>query len=497
MPNAQGKVSPVKTADSLFRCLAGLLIGVMLVQPLQGQKPAEHPRVKQALELARVWLDAQRAYNDIPGLSAAIVLDQDVIWSGALGMADVERGTPATTSTIYSICSISKLFTSVALMQLRDQGKVRLDDPVGKHLPWFSSLKRLKPEAGEITVEGILTHASGLPRETDHPYWSAPDFAFPTRQQVIEGLSHQEALYPAETYFQYSNLGLTLAGEIVSAASGMPYDAYVRKHILEPLGLTSTTPEMPEAEKGRRLATGYSSLDRKGKRTPMPFYLAKGIAPAAGYASTVEDLARFASWQFRVLAGGSQEVLRQSTLREMQRVHWMDPDFETTWGLGFSIWRNNNHTFVGHGGSCPGYRTQLLLKPDEKIATVFASNAMVNSGLYAQELYDIVAPALTQATKGTAAKPTDTTLYAYSGTYSAQPWGSETAVVVWEEGLAMVSLPTNDPMNALTKLKKTGEHTFRRIRRDTELGEAITFEMGPDGRAVRYVQHGNRYPRVR
>jgi CubicO group peptidase (beta-lactamase class C family) len=461
------------------------------------QKVADHPRVKQSLQLAAVWLDAMRAYNQVPGLSAAIVHDQDVIWSGALGVSDLERKTPATTSTIYSICSISKLFTSVALMQLRDQGKVRLDDPVSKHLAWFTALKRQKPEAGEITVEGLLTHASGLPRESNHPYWSAPDFPFPTREQIIEGLKSQEALYPAETYWQYSNLGITLAGEIVSAASGMPYGDYVRRHILEPLGLSRTSPEMPEAERGRSLATGYSSLDRDGKRSPTPFFQARGIAPAAGYASTVEDLAKFASWQFRVLSGKSQDILRQATLREMQRVHWVDPDFETTWGLGFAVWRNSNRTFVGHGGSCPGYRSQLLLRPEEKIATVVAANAMINTSLYAQELYDIVAPALNQAAKGTAAKPADSTLSAYTGTYSAQPWGSETAIVAWEDGLAMVGLPNNDPVGSLTKLRKTGEHTFRRIRRDDELAETVTFEMGPDGKAVRYVQHGNRYPRLR
>jgi CubicO group peptidase (beta-lactamase class C family) len=228
----------------------------------------------------------------------------------------------------------------------------------------------------------------------------------------------------------------------------------------------------------------------------MGFFQARGIAPAAGYASTVEDLAKFASWQFRVLAGKTDDVLRQASLREMQRVHWVDPDFETTRGLGFSVWRTGNKTFVGHGGSCPGYRTQLLLKPDEKIATIFAANAMVNSGMYAQEVYDIMAPALTRAVKDSSAKPADTTLRAYTGTYSTQPWGSEVAVIVWEDGLAAVNLPTNDPLNAMTRLKKVGEHTFRRVRRDDELGEMIRFEMGPDGKAVRYVQHGNTYPRV-
>ena len=95
-------------------------------------------RVVSALELARTWLEAQRAYDQIPGVSAAIVVDQQVLWSGGFGQADLASGRAASADTIYSICSISKLFTSVAVMQQRDAGKLRLDDPVAQHLPWFT-----------------------------------------------------------------------------------------------------------------------------------------------------------------------------------------------------------------------------------------------------------------------------------------------------------------------------------------------------------------------
>ena len=135
-----------------------------------------------------------------------------------------------------------------------------------------------------MTIEGLLTHASGLPRESDYPYWSPPEFRFPTHEQIVERIGSQPALYSPETNFQYSNLGLTLAGEVVAATSGMPYERYVRSNILQPLGLSSTTPEMPESERGKRLATGYSALDREGRREPTPFFTARGIAPAAGYA---------------------------------------------------------------------------------------------------------------------------------------------------------------------------------------------------------------------
>lgn len=468
-------------------------------QSVTGQSVGQHPRVKQTLNLLQVWLDAQQAYQQIPGVSAAVVYDQQLLWSAGFGYADVSRKTPATPSTIYSICSISKLFTSIGVMQLRDEGKLRIDDPVARHIPWFK-IKRSDPLGAEITIEGLLTHSSGLPRESDFPYWTGPEFAFPTREQIKERLASQETLYSAETYFQYSNLGLTMAGEVVASVSGEPYQAYVTKRILEPLGLKSTTPEIPEKERGRRLATGYSALRRDGTRVPVAFFMARGIAPAAGYASTAEDLARFASWQFRVLERkGGEEVLKSNTLREMQRVHWVDPDFETMWGLGFAVSKSEGKMFVGHGGSCPGFRTQLLLKPDEKLATIFMANAQgVDTGAFVQQMYNIVAPAIKAAVKPMSNQPwqPQANLARYTGTYESG-FAGEIAIVEWEGGLATLSLPTMDPVQGLAKLKKVGEHTFRRIRKDEALGETLVFELGREGQAVRVIWNSNQYRRVR
>ncbi len=480
------------------RWLIACLLTLSLVRPLAAQGIAQHPRVVQAIQLLRLWLDAQRDYQQLPGVSAAVVHDQELVWSGGFGYADRERKQPATPSTIYSICSISKLFTSIAVMRERDAGRLRLDDSVAQHLPWFR-IQRSDSVGPEVTVEGLLTHASGIPREADAPYWTGPDFVFPTREQIIERLSRQTTLQEAETYFQYSNLGLTLAGEIVAATSGELYAQYVRGHILAPIGLANTTPEMPADQRGKRLAVGYTSIQRDGRRNPVAFFTTKGIAPAAGYASTVEDLGRFASWQFRVLARkGGEDILQTNTLREMQRVHWIDPDFETIWGLGFAIWRNKEKTFVGHGGSCPGFRSQLLLKPDEQVATVIMVNAQgVNTGAFTQQMYAIMAPAIKAAASDTApVRPADTTFARYAGTYDLG-FAGETAVIPWQDGLAAVDFPTMDPMGEMDRFKKVSEHTFRRVRKDDTLAETVVFEIGADGQATGMRWHQNTYRRVR
>ncbi len=469
-----------------------------LVPPsVQAQALADDPRVQQALNLLDVWMDAERAYKQIPGISLALVHDQEVLWRKGFGVANRESSAPATPETIYSICSISKLFTSLGVMQLRDAGELRLDDPVGKHLPWFT-LEQAYPEGPAVTVQGLLTHSAGLPRESDYPYWTNPDFPFPTREQVVARVSEQQTLYPADTYFQYSNLGLTLAGELVSELSGRPFDEYMQARILDPLGLEATRTYLPEELHGSRLATGYGAMQRDGTRRPMPLFQARGIAPAAGFSSTVEDLSAFAAWQFRLLENGGEEVLKANTLREMYRVHWMDPDWETAWGLGFATWRAGDKTFVGHGGSCPGYRSSLILQPDNKIAVVVMANASgVNAGGYASTAYKIIAPAIGEAKASPGeGKASDPAFEQFVGTYDSQPWAGEMTVFPWKDGLGVLWLPTDDPLDDLTRLKHIEGNRFRRVRDNDELGEEVVFEMNDTGQVQHARWHSNLYRRV-
>ncbi len=456
---------------------------------------ADDPRVATVLELIELWMEAQVDYEDIPGVSMGIVYDQDLIWSKGFGYAHVESRVPAAPDTIYSICSISKLFTSIGVMQLRDEGLLRLDDPIADHLPWFT-LQDTHAGTGDIDIQGVLTHSAGLPRESDHPYWTGPDYPFPTRDEIIERISLQEELYPADTYYQYSNLGLTLAGEVVAAISGQPYAEYVQEHILDPLGLDSTSPEIPEEHRGGRLATPYSMRGRAGERTAIDFYQVRGIAPAAGYASTVEDLARFASWQFRLLESGGVEVLHANTLREMQRVHFVSETFSTYRGLGFSVSRRDGTTYVGHGGSCPGYRTTLSMQNDDKIAVIFMTNGGdVSPGTYAGPVFNLITPVIKKALDDPdGAEEPDPALQKYVGRYD-RPLGGETHVLIVDGKLATVSFPTTNPR--LTKFEHVGEHTFRRIRDDGELGQTTSFELGADGEVTRMVRNRNYSIRVR
>lgn len=439
-----------------------------------------------AFELIDTWLEAQYHFDDLPGISVGIVKDQELIWSKGYGLSDMEKGISATSNTIYSICSISKLFTSIAIMQLYEDGKLRLDDSISTHLPYYD-LQQQFEESGPITIRSILTHSSGLPRESDFPYWSGPDFAFPSQEEIRSKLGEQETLYTASTYFQYSNLGLSLLGEVVEEVSGVPYDTYVEENILQPLRLADTHPYLPADQWGEQMATGYSSVNRDGTREKMPLFDAEGIKAAAGFSSTIEDLARFASWQFRVLENGGEEILRSSTLKEMQRVHWVDPDWSTHWGLGFSIQQRNGSKLVGHGGSCPGYRTTILMEPEKKLAYIVMINAMESPNRYADPIRDIILKAQRQEET----EENGVNLDPYTGIYDGQPWNAELNVFSWFGKLAMVGFPSGSPGNRMTLLKHIEGDTFRRIRSDDSLGEEISFERGHNGEVIKLWRNSN------
>jgi CubicO group peptidase (beta-lactamase class C family) len=457
---------------------------------------AADSRLANELALAERWLAAQRAYDRVPGLSAAIVHDQDLLWSGASGYADLETRQPAGSDTIYGICSISKLFTGIAVMQLRDQGKVRLDDTVSELLPWYN-LNQSFEGSPPVTLESLLSHSSGLPRESDAPYWVGPDFIFPTREEVRSLLGGQSTLYPAQRYYQYSNLGLTLAGEIVSERSGEDYDSYIEAHILEPLRLSDTSTGFPTDSREPRVATGYGYAGREDSAPAMPRYDARGITPAAGFTSTALDLARFASWQFRVLDGASDEVLSGNTLREMQRVQWMEQDWSVARGLAFGVYRLGDRTVTGHAGDCPGFNTRLFLDPVSKYAVITMANRnMTDVDGYAATVFDILEAGGTPQASRAESEGATVNLDDFVGGYDARPWHGEDLVVRWKDGLAIVGMPTSNPLKDLVRLKHVEGDRFQTVRSDGQAGHEVVFTRDDSGQVTHIAYHRVKWPRL-
>ena len=465
-----------------------LLITLLLaILPLTLFAQDDQKNYSEAFTIIEVWLDAQRDFDMLPGISASATEGQELIWSGAFGYANVENEIETTPATLGSVCSISKLFTSVAVMKLYDEGKLRLDDRIEDLLPWYNLEQRYNGSR-PITVRTLLTHTAGLPREADFPYWTGPDYPFPSTEMIIEKLDNQQTLYPASTYFQYSNLGMTLLGEIVAEVSGVAYDEYVQKNILDVLELNDTRTHLPEALYGNELATGYGVLLRDGTRNKVNLFQARGVMAAAGFSSNVIDLGAFTSWQLRLLDSDTSEILKPSTLRYMQNVHFTDPGWETTWGLGFVVSKGpDGSKWVSHGGYCPGYQSLWTLNPkSERAYSVIINSNGVNPGKYSTGIHEILAK-VTPKSATSEAVSDSLNLSDFTGYYQLND--SESYLSSWEGKLVSIGLPNGNPADNMTMFRHLEGDTFVRIRQDDTDGETIEFERNENGDVIRYKRH--------
>ena len=443
-----------------------------------------HADVASNIDLLSAWIEAQIAHRAEPSLSIGIVHDQELVWAHGFGHSDLDNRVAATADTRYRIASVTKLFTATALLILRDAGMLQLDDPVDRHLPWFD-IRQRHPDAPPITIRHLLTHTAGLPREAAFPYWT--DDSFPTRDQVREALPGQETAYPTETRWKYSNLALALAGEIVAAASGQAYEDFVQQRILDPLGMGDTLVRAPHPG-DPTLAVGYGRrLPGSGRAVLGSAADFKGITPAANMTSTVGDLAKFAMLQFRDGPAVGHQVLRGSTLREMQRVHWLDPDWKQGWGLGFRVMRERDATWIGHGGWALGYRAQMLLCPADKTGVIVLSNAHdCDPVRYCDRAFHWVLPAVVaRATPDPRPATPDPGWKRYVGRYR-DAW-SDTQVLVHNGELVIVDPSADDPLETRATLTPVAEHTFR-YESDNGFrsrGELAVFEVDDAGRVQR------------
>ncbi len=472
------------------RLLIVLLLCVLCIPSTRAGELRQHPDLAPKIALLEQWIETQRAYRGIPGLSIAVVHDQELVWSRGFGVADLTTKVPVTPSTIFRIASITKTFTATAVMILRDRGRLRLDDPVSMHLPWFT-YKNRHTDGPAVTIRQLLTHTSGLPREAAFPYWT--DHNFPTREQMIAEFHEQESVFEPETRYKYSNLGMAILGEVIAAASGMTYDAFVTTTILQPLGMTGTSVYPQEALR-TRWATGYDRKLEDGSRASVDMLDSRGLVSAANISSTVEDLGRWAS--FHMLEGKNSpgQILKGSTLREMHRVQWVNRSWTGGAGLGFSVSKGDGRPTYGHGGWVGGNRSQFTVSPKEKVAVIVMVNADDGEpGFFAARAMAMLAPAIAKITAVTAPPATfDPAWQRYVGTYT-DPSGWETKVLIMDNTLMMYGFsypPEDDPMGSLSALVYERDGVFR-VGGEDGSGELVYFEMGPDGKVARIKAEEN------
>jgi CubicO group peptidase (beta-lactamase class C family) len=439
---------------------------------------ASDPDVLGAARLFTAWLEGQMLDRGLPGVAIGVVSDQDLVWATGYGFADTAARTPMTPRTKFRMASHSKLFTATAVMQLREQGKVRLDDPVSKYLPWFKVVPA-DPDDPPITIEELLTHSSGLPREAG-AHWTT--FDFPTPDELRELLPARHAPFAPETRWKYSNLAYSVAGMIVEKVSGQTWADYVHREIFEPLGMHASSVD----KNVDGLAVGYGRRMPDGSRVTQPFIDARGMAAATGVTSTVDDMAKFASAQFRKGRRGGAQILSTGSLREMHRVRVLENNWTQGSAIGFAVRKVGDKVYVSHGGSYPGYQTNTMLWPESKVAVIVLTNADDGSpAAIATELMNTVGQAVAKA----AAKPPATLTWdpswsRFAGLYRGR--SGDSRVVELNKRLVIVSSNSSNLDNPI-RLEPIGNGQFRYV---------APVGGGPVGEIVRFVEDNGRVTRM-
>ena len=458
--------------------------------PATAATVARDPDVLGAQRLFSAWLEGQILTRHLPGIAVGVVADQELIWATGFGFADTGTQVAMTPQTKFRMASHSKLFTATAIMQLREQGKLRLDDPVSKYLPWFQ-VKTAESDDPPITIEQLLTHNSGLPREAGS-HWTT--FDFPTTEQLRGLIAERQAPFAPEVRWKYSNLAFSIAGMVVEAVSGQQWADYVQQHIYTPLGMTSSSVDQNVSG----LAVGYGRLMPDNTRAVNPFIDARGMGAATGITSTVEDMARFVSAQFRKGRMGGRQILSTGSLREMHRVRVLENNWTQGNAIGFAVRRERDKVYVSHGGSYPGYQTNTVMQIDGKVGVIVLTNADdANPGTIATQLMNTVGEAVAKA-----ATPAPTTTMKwdpawsrFAGLYRGR--GGESQVIELNQRLVIIN-PNAANLDSPIRLEPIGNGQFRYVAPSGggPVGEIVRF-VEENGRVVRMFQGDGFTERVR
>lgn len=352
--------------STLLACITAPLLVAEVIGPLE-------PYAAVAESVSQLVRHEARD-KQLPAVSVALVEGGRIVWARGFGHAELKTSRPASAATVYRVGSVSKLLTDIAVMQLVEQGKVKLDAPVSQYLPEF---RPQNPFDEPITLRQLMAHRSGLVREP--PVGNYFDPTEPSLADTVSSLNRTTLVYRPTSRTKYSNAGIAVVGLVLERIQGKPFVKAVLQSVLIPARMTSAGFAMtPDID--RRLAKAVMwSYD--GREFPAPNF-ALGTSPAGNLYASVTDLANLIT----ILCNDgrtqpSGQLLKPETLHDMWK-----PQFEASvsaggFGLGFSLSMLDGHRVVGHGGAVYGFSTQLSVLPDNKLGVAVASSRDVTNSV--------------------------------------------------------------------------------------------------------------------
>lgn len=347
--------------------------------------PERDAKVKRLAPMLEQWYRDHARLHHFPGYAFGVVLDGRLILSGSGGYSNLAEKTAATPATLFRIASMSKSFTTCAILQLRDQGRLTLDDPLTMYIPAMKGMK-LTEDGPDLTLRHCMNHLAGFPEDNPWGDRQLADTEEELLEMVRQGISFSNT---PGIHYEYSNLGFALLGFVIRKVTGLSYDAYIRKEILLPLGMAETVYEYRQVPP-EKLARGYRYREGKWEVEPL---LADGIYGAmGGMISSVEQFSRYLAFHAQAWPernGPDEQPLRRSTLREMhtpQAFIGLNTAFalptgkrltvSTAYAYGLNWMRDQEgRTSVGHSGGLPGFGSNWRFLPEYGLGVIFLANA--------------------------------------------------------------------------------------------------------------------------
>ena len=326
--------------------------------------------------------------NHFPGIAFGLVVDDKVVFTGNQGYTDIDQQIPVTSSSLFRIASMTKSFTAMAILKLRDEGKLNLDDPADRYIPELKKIIYPTADSPPLTIRHLLTHGAGFPE--DNP-WGDRQLA-DTDKDFMDFIDRQISFSnPPGIAFEYSNLGFAMLGKIITVVSGQPYQEYIRENIWLPLGMKTSEWEFGNIAPDK-LAHGYRWLNEKWNEEALLHDVPDGSWGAMG--SMISSIEEFASYVALHLAAWppsnapDKGPIKRSSLREMHhpwRMNGLIPDYKYPDGRTCAVMTAYNYglgwlkdcegrIFISHSGGLPGFGSQWRIMPDYGIGVLAFAN---------------------------------------------------------------------------------------------------------------------------
>lgn len=347
---------------TMTRTLALVSAIFCLALPLHAQETKD--RFKTELEPI---IQQAMAQGEIPGFAIAIVQNQKIVYAAGFGVKNLTRpNDKITPESLFHMASITKPFVATSIMQLVEQGRIELDAPLVKYLPYF----RMKDERYKaITIRQMLTHTSGMPDVEDYE-WNKPQYDDGALERYVRSLQPLSLIAAPGTRFQYSNMAYEILGDVIAKVSGQSFEDYVRLHILEPLGMSHSTLFMKQADPQHLTSPHIINASYEAAVSPV-FPYNRIHSPSSTLYSSVLDMARWAMANMNRGELNGKRILKAATYDVM----WKPAGEQWSQiGISWFLRKHRDHQMIGHSGGDTGFRSNLMMLPAEGIAVVMMSN---------------------------------------------------------------------------------------------------------------------------